>query len=110
MNLRPLSCAKVSALLRPTGREQTGASGLNGGNTTGLVMPGGPSCAVPGPIIPIARMAKTARQHQPAAQRMFMPSWCIIRSLPATETQGAHRCQDVERYIPPRHRWCAPSH
>src|ERR1019366_9939420 len=110
MNSRPLSCAKVSALRRPVGREQAGAFGSNGGNTTGLVMPGGPSCAIPVSAIAVDNAIMTARTRRLRLEPSFLTLFLVIRFCPGTERQGAQRCRDDARYIPLRRRWFAPSH
>ena len=48
MNSRRVSCENASVFSRPGGGVQVGAEGSNGGKVLGIVMPGGPLCAVAG--------------------------------------------------------------
>ena len=67
MNSRRVSCENASAFSRPGGGRQAGAAGSNGGKVLGIVMPGGPLCAVAGADAAFKPNAKNgnARPHDP---------------------------------------------
>ena len=87
--LSPRVLRKCQRLSRPGGGVQVGAEGSNGGKVLGIVMPGGPLCAVAGAEPTFAPNARTATPSQMTRRITMLPGNILppmARLLPSGRT------------------------